>query len=555
MALADLNKVLYVDADFNTAVDNIQSFLDTEYPDEFNDYVNANIGQALIDIIAYAEQNLMWYLNRKVTDLYMSTAVTPNAVSKIARNLGYKPASATYSEVPITMTLKKGPYNFAVTINKGQQFRGPNGTTWEYRGDSPIVFAPGDTTKTFTVGEGTTVTSTFVSTGINNQVFSLRAVPTTKFVASAGFTVLVNGVEWDEYPIIPYQPISAYETNLLSTPPFVKFGDTVQGSVPPQGNNIQITFVITSGFKGRILGGGITEPIGNIVANSQAIPVTISQPGNSVGGDDPEDLRSIAVNAPAFQSTQDRAITKADYDFITNTFTNVAKGNTQVITSVSGDVVVQSLYELFRQQLSILKTSNCVLGPGGSQGTVSGAADTVSGYLDTLYDHMDNTFSDGCSANLVQVTVLSKDANRKYISPLQATLDSLKAYLEDRKDVTHALSVVDGTAHVLNADLVIDIKVGNNAVEDDVVQAVSDALIKSDSTPYGLLVDREFNLPLYIWDIDGAIKAAVTTGQIVYANITIAGPTDFLDDKGNLVPPIGYVIQAGTLTINKLPRF
>jgi hypothetical protein len=30
--------------------------------------------------------------------------------------------------------------------------------------------------------------------------------------------------------------------------------------------------------------------IGNIIANFQAIPVTITQPSSSVGGDDPEDL-------------------------------------------------------------------------------------------------------------------------------------------------------------------------------------------------------------------------------------------------------------------------
>lgn len=557
MAVTDLNKVIYVDAEFNTAVDKIQDFLSTEYPDEFNDYVNANMGQALIDIIGYAEQNLMWYLNRKVTDLYFPSAVTPNAVSKLARTLAYKPKSATYSEVPITMTLKKGPYNFPVVINKGQQFRGPNNTIWEYRGDVAVVYQPGDTVKTFTVGQGQTLTSTFLSNNENNQIFELRAVPVTKFVAGKGFQVLVDGVEWTEYPVIPFQNIQAFETNLLSSPPYVKFGDSVQGSIPPLGTSIQVQYVVTDGFKGRILSNGIKEPVGNIVANFQNIPVSIAQPDVSVGGDDPEDLRSITTNAPLFQRTQDRAITKGDYDFLANQYTNVAKADAQIIRGVSGDATVQSLFVLFRQDLAKLKASSCVLGPSGAPtGTVSGTANAVSGYLDVLYDHIDSAFSDGCRGNLVQVSVLAKDANRKYVSPLQATLDGLKAYLDARKDVVHTLSVVGGTARVVNANIRIEVKVSQTAVEDDVVKAIGDSLAKSDATPFGILVERAFNKSLYIWEIQDAIKAAVVPeSQIIYANIAITGPTEFLDARGNLVVPDGYVIQAGTITIVKLPRF
>ena len=551
MAVTDLNKVLYVDADFSTAVDNIENFLDTEYPDEFNDYVNANIGQALIDIIAYAEQNLMWYLNRKVSDLYMTTAVTPNAVSKLARLLGYKPKSATYAQVDITVTLKKGPYTFPVTINKGQQFQGPNQTIWEYRGDVAIVFNPGDTSKTFTVSEGQTVTASYVSNGQNNQTFNLRGVPTTKFVAGGGptgadFTVTVNGVQWDEYPIIPFQNINAYETNLLATPPYVKFGDGVQGAVPAQGSNLQVTYIITSGFLGRIISGGITGTVGNLVANFQNIPIAVSQPSASAGGDDPEDIRSIVANAPLFQKTQDRAITKSDYDFLSQQFPNVAMADTQVVRSVSGDATIQSLYQLMEEQLAPLMATS---------GSVGVSATAVSGYLGVLYEHLDEAFSDGCRSNLVQVAVLSKDASRKYVSPMQSTLDDLKAYLEDRKDVVHTLSVVDGTSNVVNADVTIDVKVGPNAVEDDVVKAISDALAKSDVAPFGILVNRDFSESLTIWEIQEAIKGAVTSDQVAYVNIKINGPSQYLDSAGNLVIPTGYVIQAGNVVVNKLPRF
>jgi len=241
---------------------------------------------------------------------------------------------------------------------------------------------------------------------------------------------------------------------------------------------------------------------------------------------------------------------------LSNQYANVARANAQIVRSVSGDAVVQSLYTLFREELGLLQSASGTLGVSGSLGTISGHAQSVSGYLDVLYEHIDANFSDACHGNLVQVLVLAKDASRRYVSPLQATLDGLKDYLETRKDVVHTLSVVGGIAQVVNADIIIEVKVSQNAVEDDVVKSIEDSLKKSDATPFGILVERDFNKSLYLWEIDSAIKAAVIpNSQIVYANIEITGPAEYLDGKGNLVVPDGYVIQAGTITIVKLPRF
>jgi hypothetical protein len=193
-ALDSLNKVQYVEQDFGTAVDGVTSFIQTNYPDEFNDYVNANLGQALIDIVAYAKQNLFWYLNRKVTDLYFPTSISPNAISKLARNLGYKAAGASASEATITVSLDDGPYTFPVLINEGFQFQGPNATIWEYTGTVPVTYAPSETSKTFVVKEGESKTANFVSNGEANQVFSLVGVDENKFVEDGSVQVLIDGV-------------------------------------------------------------------------------------------------------------------------------------------------------------------------------------------------------------------------------------------------------------------------------------------------------------------------------------------------------------------------
>lgn len=243
--MTELNKVNYVDQDFSTAVTKIREFLNTNFPDEFNDYINSNLGVALIEIIAYAEQNLLWYLNRKVTDLYFPTAITPNSVSKIARMLGYKSTGATSAQVTVSITLSNGPYTFPVQIDPEFQFQGPNNQTWEYRGEIPIKFNPGETlVENITLSQGETVVNTFVSNGENNQFFELLSVPFGKFVESASVSVVVDGEEWTEQPIIPFSNENNYETNILSFPPVIRFGDGVQGNVPPEGASIDVLSLI-----------------------------------------------------------------------------------------------------------------------------------------------------------------------------------------------------------------------------------------------------------------------------------------------------------------------
>lgn len=769
--MASLNKINYVDQDFSTAVTKIRNYLNTTYPDEFNDYVDANIGVALIDIIAYAEQNLLWYLNRKITDLYFPTAVTPRSISKLARLLGYKSAAATAAQVLVNITLPDGPYTFPVSITQNFQFQGPNNTIWEYRGATPVTFAPGETVKNdVELRQGQTVTNTFVSTGETSQFFELLSVPSGKFVEGASVEVTVDGEPWTEQPVIPFNTENNYETNLLAFPPIVRFGDGVQGAIPAVGAGIDVTYAITDGFRGRIVSQSITDPVVGLIAQFQDIPITIDQPSGSVGGDDPEDIRSIAVNAPLFQRTQDRAITKGDYDFLSNQFENVAKADAQIIRGVSGDIAfnetinniildvsgvadgivdesvaalsgvnaavsgivdstssfvedakniidpyvnsisgktdnieattnsqiatmrtdigvdydaatsalfdidvesqtlidtvgtvvdiknasigevlddietavagdpleptVDALVAIVRSKLVEMK-SETTAATTASYGTIdgktddvvtelnailteveslsgeieaatltdreciasdlgqicvgissaasgyedsitgyletivsgvaeinqiffdqtSGFVDRISGYLDELLDHANEHLSSSCDANLVQVKVLAKDAARRYVAPLQSTLDSLKAYLEERKDVTHTVSTVEGTVDVVDAVVEIEARVSENALEDQVIANIKDALDKSDEEPLGILVEREFDQPLYIWEIDGAIRERISEEDIVFINIKIVGPSEYLDDDGNLVPPTGSVIQVGSVTVTALPRF
>jgi hypothetical protein len=160
--------------------------------------------------------------------------------------------------------------------------------------------------------------------------------------------------------------------------------------------------------------------------------------------------------------------------------------------------------------------------------------------------------SDGCRANVVQVSILGKDAGRKYVAPANTTITDLKAYLDARKDITHDVTVVSGTARVIEANILVEIKLTDTADEDSVIQRIKDSLDKSSSTPFGILIERDFNTSLYLDEVYRTCRSVVEDYEITYLNVVIQGPSQYLDNRGNLICPDGFVIQSGTITINKL---
>jgi len=361
--VTELNKIQYVQQDFQTIVEGIIQFIKNNFPEELTDYQASNMAMALIDINAWVSQNLAWYLNRKVTDLYFPTAKTPNSISKLSRLLGYKARGASASIASLRVTLEDGPYAFAISVPVSFGFEGPRGLTFEYRGSTPIVFLPGEVVKSFDVYEGKTVTETYISNGATNQVFDLLQVGEDEFVEGGSIKIVIDGMEWEEKPIIPFELSEYFESDVISFPPTIKFGDGVQGLIPPQGSAISISYVICNGLNGRIAANSITDTVNPLVANFEVVPLIIEQPSASAGGDNPEDLRAITANAPLFQKVQDRAITKEDYDFLVGTFPNVAKGDASVIRSVKNDLTIQKFVEQCDLLLSQLRQADRYLLP------------------------------------------------------------------------------------------------------------------------------------------------------------------------------------------------
>lgn len=538
----ELTRVKYVGQDFSTYYDEIANFLKQYYPDEYTDYVNNNMGVALLQQSAWSNQNLAFYINRRVTNLFLTQSSNATAISRIARMLNYDIEPAIPFRVEVTVKLSDGPYSFLVKIEKGFKFNAVNGLFYEYRLDNPVIYSPGETEKTFEVQEGTTTRNTFISNGEPNQIFLLTGLETGEFIAKESFELTVGPESWEENRRITFDATAQFEANYFSDPPEIKFGDGVAGLVPEENSEIIVNFIVTKGLAGAISSNQITGAADQLVVQNNNIPLEIVSSTEASGGDDPEDFRKVKRQAPEFYQSQDRAITKRDYDAIINTYPGVAKGDAQIIRSIDQDLTLNEYLDDIVDAVS------------GCSGTVQSDVTTLVGGLRT---YLGGIISDTCKSNTVQVSVLTKNANNRYVSPTEQLKEDIRLHLEERNDIVHVVSVVDGTSGIIEADITVDILVDFNAITDDVIEAARLSLMKDDAEPYGLLILRDYGESLYLSDIYKSIRdSQANTTDIEYMNIKIVGPTEKLDSDGNLIIDARgqEIIQPGTVLVRAIAR-
>ena len=160
---------------------------------------------------------------------------------------------------------------------------------------------------------------------------------------------------------------------------------------------------------------------------------------------------------------------------------------------------------------------------------------TVNGTLDEIEAHVDAILSANCSANLVTVPILTRDASGFYVAPSLGLKLSLQTYLDARKAVTQTVQVVSGERSLIYA--ILDVQIGVRPGFSEQV-----ARLAVESVLDNLLKNRLFGSSLYRSEItDGAL----TVAGVAFVNPTIVGYltadspviplTTKLDSFGNLI--------------------
>ena len=333
LILDALLRARYSGLDWNTHLDDMRARLQVKFASDYNDFAVSSQGILILDVVAYGLDTLSFYLDRRATDTYISTARTRRSVARLSRQLGYKMRASVSSSVDLTVSVDN-PQAFAIPVPQGFQFKGPDDIIFECA--EAVTFPAGSSDAlTIPTYQGETVTESFVSDGTSNQVFELSRVPDGSFVTGGYVQVLVDGVLWEEKEFLEFSETDQFEVGYNDDPPTVRFGDGVAGNIPTTGASISVTYVVSRGKSGLVNAGTIEDVVTPLVVSFTQINLTITNPLGSVGGDDPEDLEHAKTYAPKVYKSRYVAVTREDYEALAGSYADPLFGRVAVAQALS----------------------------------------------------------------------------------------------------------------------------------------------------------------------------------------------------------------------------
>jgi hypothetical protein len=313
---------------------------------DFTDYdFEGSTLSSIVDLLAYNTYYTAFNTTMAVNESFLSSASLRDNIVKVAKQLGYSPKSTTSATaflklkvdfssvaavdqrlVPSFLTLKKG--NCFISSN-------PENRNETYQFSiledvvSPVTnnigYISNVSSDQLQVTEGIYLNFSYV---VDNTISNQKFIIPTANVDTETIKVVVR-----ENAVASKTEIFTKVENILDVTAVDKvffvqetddaryeliFGDDVLGKKVTDGQIIEVSYIASSGkaankLKNFVFSGEIYDEDLNRVLTG----ITTTVVSGSEGGDDIEDSEIIRKNAPAFYSSQNRAVTLEDYKVIT----------------------------------------------------------------------------------------------------------------------------------------------------------------------------------------------------------------------------------------------
>lgn len=323
---ANTTAIRISELDFNEIKTNLKNYLRSQ--SEFQDFDFEGSGMSiLLDILAYNTHYMGYYLNMVANEMFLDTAQLRNSVLSHAKMINYVPSSRSGALALINVRATPGDAEdndaTSITLNKYTKFIASDidGLNYQFvaldsntatKVDGSFYFA------NVYIKQGEVVTLQYPVTTTNPK--RRFKIPSSNVDSS---TIVVTVQESStNTDIIAYNKISDITTLTPNTAAYfleentdreyvVYFGDDVLGKKPKNGNIVVITYLDTSGpIANNIIAFRPVDRIGGKYRNNVSITSVIG----SFGGSERETIEQIRFRAPNHYVTQNRAVTKLDYE-------------------------------------------------------------------------------------------------------------------------------------------------------------------------------------------------------------------------------------------------
>ena len=315
--------------DFNQIKASLKEYMRAQ--SDFTDYdFEGSTLSVLLDTLAYNTYYTAFNTNMVVNELFIDSATLRDNVVALAKQLGYRPKSATSptAYISFTVTYTNATTDTELILKKGTGFTATyDNNVYNYVVLDDVKAQVANGVATFTdvaVNEGTQLTNTFV---INSASKSQRFILDNKNIDTNTIRVKVfpTGGSFNEPYLVADNILGVDGTSKVFFLDEIEderyeilMGDGVLGKKLENNARIEVSYLITSGPESNgvrtFVFSGVLENPNNVSPNS--FSVTINSTVAAAGGEEIESTQKIKYTAPKAYGTQERAVTADDYEAI-----------------------------------------------------------------------------------------------------------------------------------------------------------------------------------------------------------------------------------------------
>lgn len=312
-------------------------------------FVGSNLNN-LIDIIAYANNTLLFYLNQTSKESLFSDAEFYENINRIVKLIGYKPSGFVTSTLGFTATstLIKGTYSIP-----RYSFFNVDGITYSFIKDGTFVKKQNgseileDFSNSYILYNGKFESlSDYTAVGEESEIVTVASK--NKNIDANTFNVYVrSGGVWSEWKKVENLYFSNFNEKDFSvrlnenSNYEIEFGNGINGEAIKSGDLVRIFYLNSQGNVGEVsqnfLSGSptifstpkINEVLDDIndityTTTSEISQVTFTNSLPSTKSSEKESVEDIRKNASIFYQSQNRLISKNDFtSFIRNNYSSI----------------------------------------------------------------------------------------------------------------------------------------------------------------------------------------------------------------------------------------
>jgi len=307
---------------------------------DFTDYdFEGSALATLLDTLAYNTYYTAFNTNMVVNEMFIDSATLRDNVVAIAKQLGYRPKSATSPTAFVSFTITYGntTTDTELVLKKGTGFISSfDNAIYNYVTTDDVKAQVINNVATFTdveLREGTQVTNTFTVTTTGTKSSGTQTSDTQRFLLdnpnidtnTIRVQVYPGGGSFNERYLVADNIINVDRDSKIFFLEEVEderyeiiMGDGVLGKKLSSGTRIEVSYLTTSGpvsngVNSFIFSGILENPNG---VSPNTFSTNVTSVTASSGGEEIENTEKIKFTAPKAYGSQDRAVTAQDYEAI-----------------------------------------------------------------------------------------------------------------------------------------------------------------------------------------------------------------------------------------------